>query len=104
MKKFENLLLEKSNTKTIYEHIKDAVKKANIPDVIWEDDYPRDRVKISDKLTDDEQSDTLTPLVKVLRVIADTIEKYGTSDDDIEVDFYNLPGEEEWGIAIGDGR
>jgi len=104
MKKFENLLLEKNNTKTIYEHIKDAVKKANIPDIIWEDGYPRDHVKISNKLIDDDQADTLAPLVKALRVIADTIEKHGLFDDDIEVDFYNLPGEEEWGIAIGDGR
>ena len=91
---------------TIYTKIQHAVVK-HCPEVRFEEGYPRDHVVLpqsNEEILEDDTIDTLKPLVKALRVIADAIEKNGTIEDDIEVRFCHLPGEEQWGIAIGDGR
>lgn len=90
--------------KTIYQRIEEAVKNAKIEGVSYEKDYPCDFVRVDESLTDDEESDTLTPMVKVLKVITETIEKYGNSDEDIDVHFCHIPFDEYWAISIGDGR
>jgi hypothetical protein len=46
----------------------------------------------------------MTPLLQALDVIKCTIENFADKDDDIRVCFCHLPGEENWGISIGDGR
>ena len=90
--------------KTIYQRIEEAVKNAKIEGISYEKDYPCDFVRVDESLTEDEESDTLTPMVKALKVITDTIEKYGTADDDIEVNLSHIPFDEYWAISIGDGR
>ncbi len=90
--------------KTIYQRIEEAVKNAKIEGVSYVRYYPCDFIEVDESLTDDEESDTLTPMVKALKVIADVIEKYGTPDDDIDVRFYHVPSDEQWTISIGDGR
>lgn len=90
--------------KTIYERIEEAVKNAKIEGISYEKGYPRDFVRVDDNLIENEESDTLTPLVTALKVITDTIEKYGTADDDIEVNLSHIPFDEYWAISIGDGR
>ena len=90
--------------KTIYQRIEEAVKNAKIEGISYVKDYPCDFVEVDESLTEDEESDTLTPMVKALKVITDTIEKYGTPDDDIDVRFYHVPFDEQWAISIGDGR
>ena len=88
---------------TIYQKIKKAVNAAHIKHVVFEESYPRDRVKLDfDPI--DEEMDTMAPLVEAMKVITDTIDKYADFEDDIEVSFCHLPGEEEWCITIGDGR
>ena len=92
--------------KTIYQKIQEAVKK-NCADVHYEKSYPKDYVKLNhtnDELLEDESIDTMTPLVHAMQVILDVIKQEATTEDDLEVDFYHLPGEEAWGISIGDGR
>lgn len=89
---------------TIFTKIEDAIKKSGIKNIRYERCYPKDYVKLDDNLTENEESDTLTPMVKAMEVITNTIKENGSSDDDIEVTLYHLPGEEEWGISIGDGR
>ena len=90
--------------KTIYQKIKDAVESANIKHIIYVEGYPKDIVKLDHELTEDESSDTISPMVRALRVIAKTINEEATSEDDIRVCFCHLPSEEYWGISIGDGR
>ena len=90
--------------KTIYQRIEEAVKNAKIEGISYVRDYPRDFIEVDESLTEDEESDTLTPMVKALKVITDIIEKYGTPDDDIDVRFYHVPFDEQWTISIGDGR
>lgn len=90
---------------TIYEKIKKAVTEANITDTRFEDGYPRDHVRLTfDPVEEEEERDTLTPLVTALETIAKVIKEQGTLEDDIEVTLYHLPSEESWGISIGDGR
>jgi hypothetical protein len=89
---------------TIFEKIEKAVKAAAIKGVNYKRDYPMDFVFLSDELVEDETSDTITPMVKAMSVIMDTIKENATPDDDVRVCFTHLPGEEEWGISIGDGR
>lgn len=89
---------------TIYNHIEEALKRANIKGIVYKKSYPRDLVELVGDPTEDEEMDTLTPLLEALAVIQCTIENFGSVDDDIEVVFFHLPGEEEWGISIGDGR
>ncbi len=89
---------------TIYNHIKEAVLAANIPGIRWVDDYPKDFVVLEGDPIEDEEMDTLSPLVKALDVIKCAIENFGDQEDDLEVIFTHLPGEERWSIAIGDGR
>lgn len=90
--------------KTIYEKIKDAVKAAAIPNVNYVSSWPADVISVDDSLTEDEDSDTLSPMLDVLQVITDVVKKNGTSLDDLEIRFMHLPGEEVWQIFIGDGR
>ena len=89
---------------TIYQKIKKAVEDANIKHIVYEEGYPRDHVKLDFDPMEDEAADTLSPLVRAMRVITKAINENAEIEDDIEVTFYHLPGEEEWGIAIGDGR
>lgn len=91
---------------TIFNKIQKAVE-TNCPDVKYTRNYPKDYVKLNytdDEILDDESIDTITPLVKAMKVIMDVIEKEGAGEDDIRVCFNHLPGEEFWGITIGDGR
>lgn len=90
--------------KTIYQKIEDAVKSANIKGVHFKEDYPKDFIIVDEELTEDEESDTMTPLVKALSVVTEVLRAEGTSEDDIRVCFCHLPSEEYWGISIGDGR
>lgn len=98
--------------KTIYEHIKTAIEKANIEGIVYEEGYPKDHIRLENDPFESEEyeegelpdMDTITPLVKALAVVTKAIKKHATPEDDIEVVFYHLPGEEELGIAIGDGR
>ena len=89
---------------TIFTKIKDAVKKANISGINYKEGYPMDMVELDESLTEDESSDTITPLVSALEVITKTVKENATPDEDIRVCFGHLPGEEEWFISIGDGR
>lgn len=89
---------------TIYKKIAKAVKDANIEGVKYKEGYPTDMVKLKNSLIEDEESDTMTPLVKAMGVIMETIKKEADNTDDIRVCFYHLPGDEDWGISIGDGR
>lgn len=89
---------------TIYKKIAKAVKDANIEGVEYKEGYPTDMVKLNNSLIEDEESDTMTPLVKAMGVIMETIKKEADNTDDIRVCFYHLPGDEDWGISIGDGR
>lgn len=89
---------------TIYTKIGEAIKNSGIKGIKYVEDYPMDFVKLEDELIEDEESDTLTPLVKAMEVITKTIKDCGDSNEDIRVCFTHLPGEEEWGISIGDGR
>lgn len=89
---------------TIYKKIKEAVVGANIEGIKYKEGYPMDMVELDDNLIEDEESDTMTPLVKAMEVIMETVKKEGAADDDIRVCFCHLPGDENWGISIGDGR
>ena len=97
---------------TIYQHIQTAIEKANIEGIVYEEGYPKDHIRLVDNPFESEEfeegelpdTDTITPLVKALAVVTKAIKKHATPEDDIEVVFYHLPGEEELGIAIGDGR
>ncbi len=98
--------------KTIYQHIQTAIEKANIEGIVYEEGYPKDHIRLENDPFESEEYeegelpdvDTITPLVKALAVVTKAIKKHATPEDDIEVVFYHLPGEEELGIAIGDGR
>lgn len=90
--------------KTIYEKIKEAVKAENIENIIYEEGYPADTIKLDESLTEDEEANTIEPMARAMKVIIDTISKEASSCDDIRVCFSHLPGEEYWGISIGDGR
>ena len=102
--------------KTIYNRIQEAIEKANIEGIEFEENYPRDYVRLvgnpfkNEDLEEEELEealenfDSITPLVKAMQVIIKTIKKYATPEDDIEVVFCHLPGEEQLGISIGDGR
>lgn len=89
---------------TIYSHIEEAVRAANIPGIKYVKDYPMDYVFIDGDPIEDEEMDTMGPLLQALEVIKCTIENFGDKNDDIRVCFSHLPGEETWGISIGDGR
>ena len=89
---------------TIYTKIENAVKNANIEGIAYERDYPMDMINLVGDPIEDEEMDTMAPLVKAMKVIMDVIKKEATVEDDIRVCFCHLPGEEEWGISIGDGR
>ena len=92
---------------TIYKKIENTIKTSGIEGIKYVHDYPRDLVKLTqsdEEILDDESIDTLTPLVLAMDVITKTIRENGTPEDDIEVVLYHLPGEESWGISIGDGR
>ena len=90
--------------KTIYQKIADAVRDANIKHIVYEEGYPMDYVKLDEELTEDEESDTISPMVRALRVITKVINAEATPEDDLRICFCHLPGEEYWGISIGDGR
>lgn len=87
---------------TIYQKIASRVRAA-CPDVIYEEGYPRDYVRLKNS-SPEEDEDTLGPLLEAMQVIMSGIEDFASVEDDIEVKFYHLPFEEEWGISIGDGR
>lgn len=92
---------------TIYKKIENAIKTSGIEGIKYENGYPKDYVKLThsdEEILDDESIDTLTPLVLAMDVITKTIKENGSTDDDIRVCFCHLPGEEYWGISIGDGR
>lgn len=89
---------------TIYNKIKNAVVNANIEGIVYEEDYPKDYVKLTGDPLEDEEMDTMTPLVKAMKVIMDVVKKEGTTDEDLRICFCHLPNEEYWGISIGDGR
>lgn len=89
---------------TIYKKIAKAVKDANINGIEYKEGYPTDMVELDNSLIEDEESDTMTPLVKAMGVIMETIKKEADNTDDIRVCFCHLPGDENWGISIGDGR
>mgnify|MGYP003371512690 CR=1 FL=1 len=92
---------------TIFNKIESAIKNSGIKNIKYLKDYPKDHVKLvwsSDEILDDESIDTITPLIQAMEVINNTIKENADSDEDIEVTLYHLPGEEEWGISIGDGR
>ena len=94
--------------KTIWKTILDNVSE-KCENIEVTDGYPCDLITPSQTLIDDEEADTLTPMVKALRVIADTVEEYikENGDDfygDLQINFMHLPGEEYYGIQIGDGR
>lgn len=89
---------------TIYNHIKEAVNAANIPGIKYVESYPKDFIEFENDPADDEEMDTMTPMLQALEVIRCTIENFGDKDDDIRVCFSHLPGEETWCISIGDGR
>lgn len=89
---------------TIYQKIEKAVKNANIPGIIYKSGYPTDNIVLDEELTEDETNDTMTPMLKVMEVINKVLLKSADSEDDIRVCFCHLPGEEYWGISIGDGR
>ena len=91
---------------SIFNKIERAVR-ANCENVKYVRDYPMDFVRLNktnDEILDDESIDTLNPLVDAMKVIMDTIKENGGIYDDIRVCFTHLPGDEEWGISIGDGR
>ena len=91
---------------TIYQKIEKTIKD-KCPNVHYEKYYPRDYVKLNhsdEEILDDESIDTLTPLVEAMNVIMETVKAEATQDDDLEIIFTHLPGEEAWCIAIGDGR
>ena len=93
---------------TIWDKIKKAVEK-KCPDVVYEENYPKDRVfpkcTYNKDIEDiDEDEDTITPMVKAMAVIMGVVRAEATVEDDIEVVFAHLPGEETWVITIGDGR
>lgn len=90
--------------RTIYQAIREAVEAAKIPGIRYEEGYPRDHVRLVSDPVEDEEMDTMKPLLEAMKVITAAIENEADQEDDIEVTFYHLPGEEEWGIAIGDGR
>lgn len=89
---------------TIYKKIAKAVKDANIEGIEYKESYPMDFVEMKGDPIEDEEMDTMTPLVKAMGVIMETVKKEATINDDIRVCFSHLPGEEIWGISIGDGR
>ena len=89
---------------TIYEKIEKAVKAAHIKHIKYENGYPKDHIVLDFDPIEDEEEDSMQPLIEALKVITETLDKHADFEDDIEVTFYHLPGEEEWGIAIGDGR
>ena len=92
---------------TIFNKIESAIKNSGIKNIKYQKDYPKDYVKLvwsNDEILDDESIDTITPLVQAMEVINNTIKENADSDEDIEVTLYHLPGEEAWGISIGDGR
>lgn len=89
---------------TIYTKIENAVKNANIKGIVYERNYPADMVKLEGDPIEDEEMDTMAPLTKAMDVIMGVIKTEATPDDDIRVCFCHLPGEEDWGISIGDGR
>ena len=89
---------------TIYQKIEKAVKAAAIKGITYKRYYPKDFVVLDDELTEDETADTLTPMLKAMEVIMDTIKKEAAPDDEITVEFTHLPCDEIWEISIGDGR
>lgn len=89
---------------TIYKKIAKAVKDANIEGIEYKEGYPMDMVELDNSLIEDEESATMTPLVRAMEVIMETIKKEADNTDDIRVCFCHLPGDENWGISIGDGR
>ena len=92
---------------TIFTKIESAIKKADIKDVVFVKGYPRDMVlhkKSNDEILDDEDYDTLTPLVAAMKVIMGVVEKEATRDDDVVVEFRHNPFDETWCIEISDGR
>lgn len=89
---------------TIFTHIEEAIKTANIPGIKYVKSYPADYIELEESLTEDEENDTMTPMLQVLDVIKCTLENFADKDDDVRVCFCHLPGEEDWAISIGDGR
>lgn len=91
---------------TIYQKIKKAVESANIKHIVYKKGYPTDMVELDFNPMDEEHEsdDSLSPLVRAMRVIISTINAEAEIDDDIRVCFCHLPGEEDFGISIGDGR
>ena len=91
---------------TIYQKIKKAVESANIKHIVYKEGYPMDMVELDFNPMDEEHEsdDSLSPLVRAMRVIISTINAEAEIDDDIRVCFCHLPNEEDFGISIGDGR
>lgn len=91
---------------TIYQKIEKAIKE-KCPNVHYEKNYPKDFVKLNhsdEEILEDESIDTMTPLAEAMAVITETVKAEASQDDDLEIIFAHLPGEETWFIAIGDGR
>lgn len=90
--------------KTIYEKIKEAVKAENIENIVYEEGYPMDIIKLDESFTEDEEANTIGVMARAMKVIMDVIDREASPFDDIRVCFSHLPGDEYWGISIGDGR